>query len=202
MEISFLLVIVKRLIATVRKDLKLILMSASINAEMVASYFGCPDKIYHIEGRSFPVKEVYVEDIVRSINYSFDNTKTQSKAPSNPMEPPTELSNGAEEVTDTTSLYDSTSEINFDLLVAATEYVVKDIGSGGILVFLPGLAEILQLQKMLKHSLSVLSNVTILALHSSLSPQEQQRVFENVKGIKIVLSTNIAETSVTIDGKL
>lgn len=78
---------------------------------------------------------------------------------------------------------------------------------GAVLVFLPGIFEIKKLQSRLQSSSKVAatgSRLKILALHGSLSADEQRRVFErpahNVW--KVVLATNIAETSITIDDVL
>lgn len=56
-----------------RKDLKLILMSATLDAEKLTSYFNdCP--MMHIEGLAYPVKDVYLEEILHMTKYipSFD----------------------------------------------------------------------------------------------------------------------------------
>lgn len=76
---------------------------------------------------------------------------------------------------------------------------------GAVLVFLPGVAEIRRLQKQLNSSLQIAGchsgGLWILALHGSLSSDEQRKVFSRPSPgcRKIVLATNIAETSVTID---
>ena len=65
---DFLLVILRDLLV-VRKDLKLILMSATLNADMFSNYFGsCPH--IHIEGFTFPVHTFYLEDVVELIGYT------------------------------------------------------------------------------------------------------------------------------------
>jgi HrpA-like RNA helicase len=76
-----------------------------------------------------------------------------------------------------------------------------DIDDGAILVFLPGLREIDALAAaMSEHPLLGDARMcTVLRLHSSLSARDQQRVFARASSRKVVLSTNIAETSITID---
>ncbi|HET8849938.1 MAG TPA: ATP-dependent RNA helicase HrpA [Marinobacter sp.] len=69
---------------------------------------------------------------------------------------------------------------------------------GDILVFLPGEREIRMLSKTLRHA--ELKHTEILPLYSRLSNQEQNRVFQGHKGRRIVLSTNVAETSLTVPG--
>ena len=79
--------------------------------------------------------------------------------------------------------------------------------SRGVLVFLPGMAEIRRLQMHLLGSRACWQaaggsgRLVVLPLHGSLGAEEQQRVFASVgEGVwKVVLATNIAETSVTID---
>ncbi|MBW4933357.1 ATP-dependent RNA helicase HrpA [Marinobacter sp. F4206] len=69
---------------------------------------------------------------------------------------------------------------------------------GDVLVFLPGEREIRALSKVLRHV--DLKHTEVLPLYSRLSNQEQNRVFQSHRGRRIVLSTNVAETSLTVPG--
>lgn len=69
---------------------------------------------------------------------------------------------------------------------------------GDVLVFLPGEREIRALSKVLRHA--ELRHTEVLPLYSRLSNQEQNRVFQAHKGRRLVLSTNVAETSLTVPG--
>ncbi|MBB5320671.1 ATP-dependent RNA helicase HrpA [Marinobacter oulmenensis] len=69
---------------------------------------------------------------------------------------------------------------------------------GDVLVFLPGEREIRSLSKVLRHA--DLRHTEVLPLYSRLSNQEQNRVFQSHRGRRIVLSTNVAETSLTVPG--
>ncbi|MBZ2167903.1 ATP-dependent RNA helicase HrpA [Marinobacter sp. F4216] len=69
---------------------------------------------------------------------------------------------------------------------------------GDVLVFLPGEREIRNLSKVLRHA--DLKHTEVLPLYSRLSAQEQNRVFQAHRGRRIVLSTNVAETSLTVPG--
>ena len=68
---------------------------------------------------------------------------------------------------------------------------------GDILCFLPGEREIREAQE---HLTKKLGEVEILPLYARLSPAEQQRIFQSHTGHRIVLSTNVAETSLTVPG--
>ncbi|WP_423202294.1 ATP-dependent RNA helicase HrpA [Marinobacter salicampi] len=69
---------------------------------------------------------------------------------------------------------------------------------GDVLVFLPGEREIRTLSKNLRHA--DLLHTEVVPLYSRLSNKEQNRVFQGHKGRRIVLSTNVAETSLTVPG--
>ncbi|XP_046749004.1 putative ATP-dependent RNA helicase DHX57 isoform X1 [Diprion similis] len=99
-------------------------------------------------------------------------------------------------------------KINLELIESVLEWIVNGDHdyprTGSILVFLPGIAEIMSLKDALHNNKSLSpksGNFIIVPLHSSLSSEDQSLVFKKMKdGVrKIVLSTNIAETSVTID---
>ncbi|CDQ65894.1 unnamed protein product [Oncorhynchus mykiss] len=99
-------------------------------------------------------------------------------------------------------------KINMDLVESVLEYIVDGDHSyppGAVLVFMPGLAEIKTLYEQLQSN-RMFNNrnrarCVVYPLHSSLSNEEQQAVFKRPpEGVtKIIISTNIAETSVTID---
>jgi len=71
-------------------------------------------------------------------------------------------------------------------------------GPGDVLVFLPGEREIRALSRNLRHQ--DLRHCEVLPLYSRLSNQEQNRVFQSHRGRRLVLSTNVAETSLTVPG--
>lgn len=93
--------------------------------------------------------------------------------------------------------------IDFDLLEDLIYHIDETYPPGAILVFLPGVAEIDLLVEKLAASFQFrgVSSDWVLPLHSSLSSMDQRRVFlsppENIR--KVIISTDIAETSITID---
>ena len=95
-------------------------------------------------------------------------------------------------------------EIDYDLLLEVIQYIDNSsYGSGAILIFLPGWQEISEIDLILRSTTPFNNNMKyiVLPLHSGISSKDQRRCFvRSPEGTrKIILSTNIAETSVTID---
>ncbi|CAO1617715.1 unnamed protein product [Sympodiomycopsis kandeliae] len=241
-ESDFLLIILKTLL-TVRKDLKVILMSATLDAERISQYCGgCPT--VSVPGRTFPVQTNYLEDAVELTNYTIEDDSQyairprrdrygrKSEVPGNKAKlqstadddlPPDDddddeddersgaasesLASGARYSPKTISTMDRMDEyvINHDLIVSLIERICfsPDLEqfSSAILVFMPGIQDIRKLHDLLTTHKAFGSNRFIVSpLHSTLSSEEQSSVF-NIppQGMrKIVISTNIAETGVTI----
>ncbi|MBU1365401.1 MAG: ATP-dependent RNA helicase HrpA [Gammaproteobacteria bacterium] len=170
LNIDFLLGYLKQLLAK-RPDLKVIITSATIDAERFSQHFslhGKPAPVIEVSGRLYPVEVRYrpVEDL--------------------------------EKKDDERDLYDA--------IVDAADEVAR-LGSGDILVFLPGEREIREAAEALrKHALARpgLSSAhapEILPLFSRLSAGDQDRIFKPSGGQRrIVLATNVAETSLTVPG--
>uniref|UniRef100_Q47AH6 ATP-dependent helicase HrpA n=1 Tax=Dechloromonas aromatica (strain RCB) TaxID=159087 RepID=Q47AH6_DECAR len=170
LNIDFLLGYLKQLLPK-RPDLKLIITSATIDAERFSQHFSAHGKsapVIEVSGRLFPVEVRYrpVVDIDKK--------------------------------DDERDLYDA-------IVDAADE--LSRLGSGDILVFLPGEREIREAAEALrKHALARpgLSSAhapEILPLFSRLSAGDQDRIFKPSGGQRrIVLATNVAETSLTVPG--
>ena len=95
-------------------------------------------------------------------------------------------------------------QIDNELIVEVMKYICKSsYGDGAILIFLPGWQEISELTMLLENSppFGDQTQYSILPLHSGIPSKDQRSVFKRLrKGMrKIVLATNIAETSITID---
>ncbi|KAL3627873.1 hypothetical protein CASFOL_028288 [Castilleja foliolosa] len=93
--------------------------------------------------------------------------------------------------------------IDYDLLEDLVRHIDESYNEGAILVFLPGVAEISMLLDKLSasHRFGGHKSEWLLPLHSSIAPEDQKKVFQrppdNIR--KVIVSTNIAETSITID---
>jgi ATP-dependent RNA helicase DHX36 len=198
-----------------------ILMSATIDAERFCQYFGtCPLLI--IPGMMFPVEEFYLEDVLEATSFTefpFTNQGTpfSRHSRSNDVRRFEEDQKRHEYSAMIRPYINSLKETGkysnrvFDLLsdyrceelclelVAALIHTLARGPEGGILVFLPGFADISTVCKLLQNS--VLPPHVLLPLHSKLNSTEQHAVFRRPPaGVrKIVVATNIAETSITID---
>ncbi|XP_066565587.1 ATP-dependent DNA/RNA helicase DHX36 [Amia ocellicauda] len=222
LQSDVLLTIVKDLL-TFRDDLKVILMSATLNAEKFSKYFDKAPMI-HIPGFTYPVKEYLLEDIVEMLRYRPQN---QDRRPAwkkrfmqGQMSRP-EKEEREEEYKESWPCYarklrdrfsdntievlemlDEDDKIDLSLIVELIRYIVLNGEDGAILVFLPGwdnisgLNDLLMAQQMFKSDKFI-----IIPLHSLMPTVNQTQVFKRPPlGVrKIVIATNIAETSITID---
>lgn len=189
----------------------MILMSATLNAETFSAYFaGCPT--VSIPGRTHPVKENRLEDILQITGYEvqegsdYAQKTTRDKAPRFSKSMMRKMYHPKYDSTVISSLARvDESVINYELIAALLERIALNEEEGAILVFLPGLMEITKtVEEIYKKELFTdPSRVLVYPLHSSLSTAEQTAVFDvPPEGVrKIVVSTNIAETSITIEGK-
>jgi ATP-dependent helicase HrpB len=138
---------------SIRPELRIVVMSATLAAESVAQYLGnCP--VVTSQGRQFPLEIVY------------------APRPSNQLMP---------------------------LAAARAAQVLFERSSGDLLVFLPGLREIRKATGQLEEWADA-NKVLVLPLHGDLSAEEQDRALLPQERRKIVLATNVAETSVTVEG--
>jgi len=177
LNIDFLLGYLKQLLPR-RRDLKIIITSATIDADRFARHFGTPDKpapVIEVSGRLYPVEIRY-----RPVD------SDEGRAPGrNDGKPPT----AAQQKKEQRDLMDA--------VVDAVDELAR-IGPGDVLVFLPGEREIRDCAEALrKHHPP---HVEILPLFARLSVQEQDRVFRPSGARRIVLATNVAETSLTVPG--
>ncbi|KFQ68294.1 Putative ATP-dependent RNA helicase DHX57, partial [Phaethon lepturus] len=247
-ESDFLLLVLKDIMVQ-RPDLRIILMSATLNAELFSQYFhSCP--IINIPGQTLPVDQFFLEDVIAMTRYVLEDSspyrrKMKQENKQNGRHQRTAFEEVEEDlrcagilegtdavvrdsdpdqkltlkqlltrykgvnkaVLKTMSVMDL-DKVNLELIEALLEWIVAGRHSyppGAVLIFLPGLAEIKMLYEQLQSN-ALFNNrhskrCVVYPLHSSLSSEEQQSVFLRPPAgvIKIIISTNIAETSVTID---
>ncbi|MDB5342715.1 MAG: ATP-dependent helicase HrpA [Schlesneria sp.] len=162
LNIDFLLGYLHRLIAK-RRDLKLIITSATIDAQRFASHFATVAgdvPVLEVTGRTFPV------DILHR-----------------PLEP--------DEDGNEPDLQDAVAK-------AVSELTAQ--GPGDVLVFMPTEREIHEASKTLRGRTFGGSRPDLLPLYARLSAAEQQRVFQTSSTRRIIIATNVAESSLTVPG--
>eukprot|EP01132_Coremiostelium_polycephalum_P004729 gene4729-5903_t len=203
LDSDFLLIILKEMLK-IRKDLKIILMSATLNANQISNYFGSAGTgVFSIPGFTFPVKNFYLEDCLKMINFTIPKTNPTTSTTTTTTTTTTTSEIMLKEKLDYLNIGMDQKRINVDLLekiiIHLVGYQVKKGKS--ILVFLPGLSDILDICNRLEENEMFGSRIWAVPLHSSLSPKDQQKVFEKAPSgkTKVVVSTNVAETSITID---
>ena len=164
LNIDFLLGYLRQILPR-RPDLKIIVTSATIDAQRFADHFASrqgPAPVIMVSGRMFPVEQRY-RPYEESRDYGLNNA----------------------------------------IADAVDELWINPHNAGDILVFLPGEREIREAADHLRGHLShqpMMRNAEVLPLFARLSQAEQDRIFDGHTGRRIVLATNVAETSLTVPG--
>ncbi|CAM9496697.1 unnamed protein product [Lampetra fluviatilis] len=185
-ETDFLLLLVRKLLRTNSRTVKVILMSATIDCQEFASYFSMP-----LMDRIQPAPMIFVRDKVHEVqvHYLEDMPISLGEAVIFDLCIPS-IARESYAITEKLirSFYDMEAYKHL-------QTGVQELGS--VLVFLPGYGEITEMMEWLSVNMTSLK---LLPLHSSLTPQEQKMVFDPVPcGLrKVILSTNIAESSITV----
>lgn len=211
---DFLLIILRKLLGR-RPELKVVLMSATVDAQRFSAYLkGAP--ILNVPGRTFPVETKFLEDVVEATKYSNDHGGASGASRAEDEDDDDRLSTETtkSDTTDTLRAYSAKTRsilahfdeyrIDYDLMVKLLTTVATDEAyasySKAILVFLPGLAEIRRLNSMLTGHSAFSWGWYIYPLHSTIATEEQEQAFlvPPAGTRKIVLATNIAETGITI----
>ncbi|XP_024026284.1 DExH-box ATP-dependent RNA helicase DExH3 isoform X2 [Morus notabilis] len=223
MNEDFLLIILKDMLPR-RRDLRLILMSATLNAELFSNYFeGAPT--IHIPGFTYPVRAHFLEDVLEMTGYkltSFNQIddygqekmwKTQKQLASRKRK--NQITALVEDALNKSSFEnysararDSLSSwvpdcTGFNLIEAVLCHICRKERPGAVLVFMTGWEDISCLRDQVKaHPLLGDPNrVLLLTCHGSMATSEQKLIFDkpppNVR--KIILATNMAEASITIN---
>ena len=188
LNIDFILGLLKKVLE-VRPSFKVIVSSATINAEVFSEYFGeCP--VVKIETQTYPVTLIY-DPIAEPVAPPEDRPRDSSSrgrggsaAPASPLRYSDE------------ALYDKV------ISIVTRSIESRESGeTGDMLIFLPGEKTIKELTLRLAAS-PLAPKLHLVPLYARLGKDEQEKVFDPAPKdkSKIVIATNIAETSVTIDG--
>lgn len=213
LDTDILLAILKKTLSSL-PNLTVVLMSATMDADRFAAYWGRNTPRMHIPGFTYPVQDFTLEDVLEMTAYipprkkkrgfrlgrhqhhddepencDDEDVKAASSGPTECVVPLEERLKRMDE-----------NDIDYDLIAVLLRTLLQTKrDDGSILVFLPGVGEIDRAEKAINQILRGYS-IAILPLHGGLQPDRQQQVFVPAKGgyTKIILSTNVAETSITI----
>ncbi|KEG09655.1 putative ATP-dependent RNA helicase [Trypanosoma grayi] len=200
------LALVKQLLECGNKRLKVVLMSATMQSDMFASYFG-NIPVISIDGALYPVKERYLADVAKLFHqapsmsgyYSpmfdaLDKNAKQSRGRSGGANPRAKQ-----------RVLLSPLKTDYGLIARLIERSVavdlnNDTHGKSVLVFLPGWKELVAAKQALEN-LRDGKRYHVILLHSSVDAMKQRECFAPAPGgkVKVVLATNIAESGITID---
>ncbi|XP_015074293.1 DExH-box ATP-dependent RNA helicase DExH5, mitochondrial isoform X1 [Solanum pennellii] len=222
MNEDFLLIVLKDLLPR-RPELRLILMSATLDAELFSSYFdGAP--LVHIPGFTYPVHTHFLENILEMSGYrltpdnqidDYGQERTWKMNKQAPRKRKSQIASAVEDTLRSADFQEFSPEtqeslscwnpdcIGFNFIEYILCHICENERPGAVLVFMTGWDDISSLKdKLQSHPiLGNTSRVLLLACHGSMASSEQRLIFDKPEdGVrKIVLATNIAETSITID---
>lgn len=177
-QTDLLLIILRRLLQS-HSHLRLILMSASLSTQQLQKYFGENEStLLEVPGTLFPLTRHYIPHALNVLNINPTRYNIQPL-----MEP------------------ESRPTVNVDLVIDIIRKIEISRPPGAILCFLPGWQEISLIQTKLLQDNNLNTKLLVLPLHSKLGSQDQERIFDDPPEgrRKVVLATNIAETSLTIN---
>ncbi|HEX7481131.1 MAG TPA: ATP-dependent helicase HrpB [Polyangiales bacterium] len=147
------LALLRRLQRSVRPELRIVVMSATLDAQPLAAFLDAP--VVQVAGRPYEVSIEHAERV--------DDTKLELK------------------------------------VAGAVRRLVREGLEGDVLVFLPGAAEIRRAQQACE-ALAREASLDLVVLHGDLPAREQDQALQRSQRRKLILSTNVAETSLTIEG--
>lgn len=237
-QTDILLTLLKQLLIKQSKSqvsrLKVILMSATVQASTFQSYFGgehvCP--MLTVPGKLYEVQELFLEDVLektgfvafRDVQEDSVEQEVQVRVTGKGGKSYTETHSWQEKIVSASGVcslsgysdqtlqslrdLDPFDEIPYELITHVIAYLVSSndpsldtSDSVSILVFLPGTHEIMMLLNLLDNHSVLRDQIELIPLHSSLSAKAQQRAFDvssHQRRIRVIIATNIAETSLTI----
>ncbi|XP_043506604.1 ATP-dependent DNA/RNA helicase DHX36 isoform X1 [Frieseomelitta varia] len=219
-ESDFILALLK-LIISKRSDLKVLLMSATVNPESFSEYYNnCP--MIHIPGFTYPVTEYYLEDVLFLTEFKFPPATALPQDHRKHIKKYKQEQQKRDEFQDMIGPYarilkiehkytkevidqlrnPHSEKLSLDLIEQLIRYICRKRDPGAILVFLPGMMDIIKLNKiMLENGHYPQNQYVIYPLHSRMPTIDQKLIFkEPSEGVrKIIIATSIAETSITIE---
>ncbi|KAG7178043.1 ATP-dependent RNA helicase DHX30-like [Homarus americanus] len=177
-QTDLLLILLHRLMRN-HSSLRLILMSASLSTKQLQKYFGEDETtLLEVPGTLYPLTRHYLPHVLNTLGINPKRYQIEAL-----MKP------------------ESRPIVNTDLVVAVIRAIDHSRPPGAILCFLPGWQDISLVQDRLLEHKHLGKKLWVLPLHSRLTSQSQEMIFESPPygQRKVVLATNLAETSLTIN---
>ncbi|KAG8923397.1 hypothetical protein FRC00_006311, partial [Tulasnella sp. 408] len=198
---DFLLLELRELLSR-NKTIKVILMSATINQKTFVDYFGGAPVI-EIPGFTHPVKDFYLEDLLSVISYRPASVKATEKKLTEQQEAARQVYRDKEmdeEAIIAMEHISKANRIDYQLLAACISRVVNQAKDpkAAILVFMPGVQEITAAIEAIRSLPNTKEALDVFPLHANLTVDQQKVVFQPCRRRKVVVATNVAETSITI----
>ena len=185
-DTDILCLLCRRLLET-NSRIRLILMSATMAATLYQQYFGVPQPPIHVGARRFPIKEYYVEDLIKKFPLPASDTKAAKS-----------IMNDCEK----TGCRSPPSNNHMENLFKLSARMVMCVGRPGssILIFVPGMNEIISITDLIEKLYVPGIRFSCYPIHSDVPFEEQMTAFDSplADEVKVVIATNAAESSVTL----
>jgi len=182
---DILCLLAKRLLET-HPTIRLVLMSATVAAGMYQTYFGVPHPPIFVGVRCHPITDYFVEDIARQLKSPPKERKALKEIEEQCIRTRCQMAPNANYIQ------------KLHLLAA---HIAVEVGKGGssVLIFVPGMADIVSITELFEEMVSPITYKCI-PIHSDIPVDDQMTVFDKAKQgeVKIIIATNAAESSITL----
>ena len=172
--------------------IRLVLMSATMAAELYSQYFGTPEPPIHVGARRFPIKEFFVEDLSSQLSLSAKGAKNAR-----------DIYNECEKSKCSSAPAASNMEKLYFVASQITASVTSDrhyCHGSSVLIFVPGMSDIEAIIELIENLNVKGCTFICLPIHSDVPFEEQMAAFEppGEGEVKVIIATNAAESSLTL----
>jgi HrpA-like RNA helicase len=185
-DTDILCLLCRRLLNT-HPTIRLVLMSATMAAELYSQYFGSPQPPIHVGARRFQIEEYFVEDLSKKLMLSSKNTK---------------LALNVYEECEKSKCKVAPTASTMEKLHTLAAQITASVGGNGssVLIFVPGMSDIESIIELIEKFDIPGSTFICLPIHSDVPFEEQMAAFEPAKvgEVKVIIATNAAESSLTL----
>ncbi|CAK9052151.1 DExH-box ATP-dependent RNA helicase DExH1, partial [Durusdinium trenchii] len=207
---DFLLILLRRLLKE-RPELRVVLMSATVDPSAFQAYFEGINTVSIPGKTNYPIEELFLEDFLLQLpelgGWRSNRQIRSSPFSQKPLAVPLDWE-GVAAVLGESALVEEVVRvhnemadvIDLELVLRVVKMIHQGGEEGGILIFMPGWAEIKEIIDRLKGQ-SFAGDLVIHALHSRLPTWEQKQIFQSPPEgqRKVVVATVLAETSITVE---